>query len=68
VGVGVGVGSGHTSSKHPSANAGEACIGSNKSNVAAVKAADTTKRDLRFAMVSARTACRWGRCRHRPEA
>ncbi len=50
------------------ADAGLVIAGLSTSESAAASAADTTKRRVIFVIVSARTACRWDRCRHRPAA
>jgi hypothetical protein len=62
LGVGVGVGVGVC------ADAGTVCAAISTSETAAVSAAGTTKLQANLAIVSARTACRWDRCRHRGEA
>src|SRR5947208_1269045 len=67
VGVGFGVGSSQLVSQRACADAGDVVIGASKRKMPAVSAAGTTKLVMRCAMISARTACRWDRCRHRPE-
>jgi hypothetical protein len=49
------------------ADAGDGCICTSTSQVEAVSAADAKKLRANFVIVSARTACRWDRCRHRRE-
>src|SRR6266403_6032013 len=49
------------------ADAGGGCNGICTSQIAAVSAADPIKLRVIFVMISARTACRWDRCRHRQE-
>src|SRR6266852_5994239 len=61
VGVGVGVGVGDC------ADAGTVCTSISISEIAAVSTADAIKLRANFIIVSARTACRWDRCRHRRE-
>jgi hypothetical protein len=49
------------------ADAGDGCICTSTSQIKAVSAADAKKLRANFVIVSARTACRWDRCRHRRE-
>ena len=50
------------------ADAGMVSAGISSSEIAAASAGDRMKLRTNFAIVSARTACRWDRCRHRQAA
>src|SRR6185312_234418 len=65
VGAGVGGGVGHGPSQNSCADAGFVCAAISISVTAAANAADTMAPRVNFAIISARTTCRWGRCRHR---
>src|SRR5664279_6053117 len=63
VGEGDGLGDGLGEGEGLCADAGRVCTGISISESAAVSAADTTNWRMNFAIVSARTASRWGRPR-----
>src|SRR3981081_463745 len=62
LGVGEGVGEGDGLGVGDCADVGAVCTGISTSEIAAVSAADKTKLRVNFAIISARTACRWDRC------
>src|SRR5450631_1120458 len=78
VGVGVGVGSAQSPSQSPTlvvvapvafcADAGDGCSCASTSQANTVSAAEPVGVRGNLFIVSARTACRWDRCRHRREA
>src|ERR1700676_212519 len=59
LGVGEGVGEGLGDGEGDCADAGEICTSISTSEIAAASAADNTKLRVNFAIVSARTVCRW---------
>jgi hypothetical protein len=68
VGVGDGVGEGEYDGDGLCAEAGMASAGISSREIAAASVADRVKLRVNFAIVSARTACRWDRCRRRQSA
>jgi hypothetical protein len=66
-GVDVGLGEGLGATSVLAAKAGAVCASTSSNEIAAVSAADTTNWRMNLAIVSARTASRWGRC-HRQRA
>jgi hypothetical protein len=64
-GDGLGDGLGDGEGEGLCANAGTVCTAISASAIAAVSAADATRLRDNPAIVSARTACLWDRCRHR---
>jgi hypothetical protein len=72
VGVGegeyVGVGEGEYVGDGLCAEAGTVSAGISSREIAAASAVDRVKLRVNFAIVSARTACRWDRCRRRQAA
>jgi hypothetical protein len=67
-GDGDGLGEGENVGDGLCADAGMVSAGISASEIAAASAAETTKLRVNFAIVSARTACRWDHCRHRQAA
>jgi hypothetical protein len=65
LGEGDGLGDGLGEGEGVCADAGMVCIPTSASEIAAVSAADTMNLPVNLAIFSARTACRWDRCRHR---
>ncbi len=61
----VAAGGGLVQSSLQDADAGCVCTAISISVTAAVSAADTIKLVANFDIISARTTCRWDRCRHR---
>ena len=68
VGVGVGLGDGVGVGVGVCADAGMFCAGISASEIAAESAVEKIKLRVNSAIVSARTACRWDRCRRRRAA
>jgi hypothetical protein len=68
VGEGDGVGDGENVGDGLCADAGMVCAEISSSEAAAASALDKVKLRVNITIVSARTACRWDRCRHRRAA